>query len=109
MRHTRIEKHIDARISARICEGYTLESIRDYLISNIKKKREHEKFLKISKFLLLRNWNGLESGAKYTTYYAMHCSKRLEDIEWLLENRDKFPRLTNDKLFNMVLFKEKIT
>jgi hypothetical protein len=68
-----------------------------------------DSFIRVSKRYLVKNWNLIEVKKKYTTYYVIHSSKRKNDIEWVLKNKEKFNKnLTDEKLFKLILLKEKL-
>lgn len=109
MNHTKIESHIDNKIISKISnDNLSLDSVKSDLIDSITKFSGKESFMKVTKFYLLRNWKVMPVKKKYTTYYVIHSIKRLEDIDWLIERKDRFPNLSDLKLFKLIQFKEKI-
>lgn len=48
------------------------------------------------------------SRLRYNICQLKHCAKRIEDIKWIITIRDKFEKLDNRKMFNLVLLKEKL-
>lgn len=109
MNHKRIESHIDNKIFEKLSSnGLNLEYVKSDLIDSITKFSQRDAFINVSKFYLLRNWNLIAVKKKYTTYYVMYSIKRLKDVDWLIENRKRFPNLSEPKLFKLVQFKDKI-
>jgi hypothetical protein len=107
--HKRIEYHIDDKILDKLSsKGLTLELVKSDIISSIDRFSTRDSFIDVSKFYLLRNWGIIDLKKKYTTYYVIHSLKRLNDINWLIENKDRFPNLCDSQLFSLLRFKEKI-
>lgn len=48
------------------------------------------------------------SRIKYTAFYVKHARKRLVDLDWILENKTKFPKFSNSQIFNLIKLKEKL-
>ncbi len=109
MKHTRIEQHIDDKISTKLNSGdLTLSEINDHLIESSEKFSTRSDFMDVSKFDLLSNWKNVHIKKRYTTFYVIHSRKRNKDIEWLMQNKDRFPNLSDGILFKLIKFKEKI-
>jgi len=109
MKHTVIENHIDSKIISRISDGLTLKQTLDFISENIEKFSKKENYVdKFDREYILKNWNCLELTKKYTTYYVIWSKKRLNDLIWLIENRDKFDKLDDSKLFKLLKFKESL-
>jgi len=47
--------------------------------------------------------------ALYAYYYVDHASKRIEDLKWMFDKKDKFKRYTPVQLFSLINFKNKIS
>jgi hypothetical protein len=104
-----IEEHIDRKILEEISRGNNLDEIISFLKSNCDKFMRRDSFIAISKSYIIKNWNLIEVKKKYTTYYVIHSTKRKNDIEWVLKNKEKFNKnLTDEKLFKLILLKEKL-
>lgn len=109
MNHIKIENHIDNKINQKLSvDGLELNSVKSDLIDSITKFSQRDAFINVSKFYLLRNWDLIAVKKKYTTYYVMHSIKRLKDVDWLIENKKRFPNLSDPKLFKLIQFKDKI-
>lgn len=48
------------------------------------------------------------SRIKYTAFYVQHARKRIVDLDWILANKSKFPRLSTSQVFNLIKLKEKL-
>lgn len=48
------------------------------------------------------------SKLRYGICQIRHCTKRIEDIKWMIRNRANFPKFTNKQVFNLILLKEKL-
>ena len=109
MDYKRIENHIDSKILEKLSSGgLKLDTVMSDLLDTVTRFSGRDSFINVSKFYLLRNWELINVKKKYTTYYVIHGLKRLKDINWLLENKDRFPNLSDPKLFKLIQFKEKI-
>lgn len=48
------------------------------------------------------------SRLRYNICQLRHCNKRIDDIKWIIKIRDKFEKLDNRQMFNLILLKEKL-
>jgi hypothetical protein len=48
------------------------------------------------------------SRTRYYIYYINHCNKRIIDLNWILDNRFKFPNFELNKFFDLML-KDKLS
>lgn len=109
MNHKKIEEHIDAKIFEKLSsKGLTLDAVKSDILDTITRFSARDSFINVSKFYLLRNWELINIREKYNTYYVIHSLKRLNDVNWLIENKSRFPNLSEPKLFKLIQFKEKI-
>jgi hypothetical protein len=104
----RIEAQIDDKILSRLILGDSLDNILKNLKRDINKFSSRKSFVFLSKKYLIKNWNLIPIRKKYTVYYVIHSSKRLDDIEWLIKNREKLPKLDNSKLFKLIQLKDRL-
>jgi hypothetical protein len=109
MKPDRIENHIDMKILDCITRGNNLSEVVLYLKSNCDKFMKRDMFVNISKKYILTNWDLIEIRKRYTTYYVIHSTKRKNDIEWVLKNKENFEKnITDTKLFKLILLKDKL-
>lgn len=71
--------------------------------------------------LLKLSYNVIESGqfegandtnrsrVKYTLFYLKHSLQRVDDLNWLFENKVKFARFSNSQIFKLIKLKEKLS
>jgi hypothetical protein len=108
MKHKKIEEHIDNSILKKLGNGSTLNEVNDYFTSVCNKFKTRDSYLSVSKNELLAKWDSFEIKSKYITYYVMHVSKRINDIYWIIENKDRLPKFNDAKLFKLIKFKEEL-
>lgn len=109
MNHKRIESHIDNKIFKKLSSNnMKLESVKSELLDNITRFSQRDSFINVSKYYLLSNWKSIPIKEKYTTYHVMYSIKRLKDVNWLIENKKRFPNLSDSKLFKLIQFKDQI-
>lgn len=107
MSPNRIEDHIDKKIHQALSDGESFQFVIDDLKDGISRFSSRSGFIKVSKRYIINNWKLIEVKKRYTTYYVIHSTRRLNDIEWIVKNKDKF-NLDNAKLFNLIKLKDKL-
>ena len=108
MHHSKIEEHIDNRIIRHIvADGLKLSAVKSRLNDNVVKFKKRQECLNLTKYELLKNWKNITIKKKYTTFYVIHTKRRIKDIDWMISKRKKL-NLSDEKLFKLVKFKEKI-
>jgi len=108
MNPEKIEQHIDRIVRDLIQQGYSLIDVCDHLNTNIKRHKKRDSFIPVSKRYLINNWTLIHVKKRLTTMYVIHSLKRMKDIKWLIENESKLNQNTDLKLFNLIVFKDKI-
>jgi hypothetical protein len=46
---------------------------------------------------------------KYQIMYIKVCSQRIKDLDWLMDNKYKFPGKSNSEIFKFIKLKEKLS
>lgn len=108
MTTNRIEEHIDKKIYQALSDGETYQFVISDLKDGIERFTKRSGFVNVSKRYLINNWTRIQVKKRYTTYYVMHTTKRLHDIEWIVKNQCKFPELSRSKMFNLIKLKDKL-
>jgi hypothetical protein len=49
------------------------------------------------------------SRTRYYIYYINHCNKRIIDLNWILDNRFKFPNFGIKQIFKLMMLKDKLS
>jgi hypothetical protein len=81
--------------------------------NNIFKVLTNEKLNADPKILSIResdieNMN-LSKRVIYAYYYINQAAKRINDLKWILLNKDKFDRYSDIQLYNLIIFKDKLS
>ena len=108
MTANRIEEHIDKKIYQALVDGESFQFIIDDLKDGIERFSSRSGFINVSRRYLINNWRLIAVKKRYTTYYVIHSTKRLHDIEWIVKNQNKFPRLDSGNMFNLIKLKDKL-
>lgn len=59
--------------------------------------------------ILSADWDDIKSSkARYGSFYIRNCSKRIEDLDWIIKNKNKFNRYSYSEIFQLIKFKEKL-
>ena len=103
---------IDRRISESLSNGIAISVIQKDIEVRAKnmsrsffKEMSEDEFEKV----LLTNLDEIKnSRLKYVAYYVTHARNRVVDLEWLVNNKRKFPRFSNSQIFNLIKLKEKL-
>jgi hypothetical protein len=100
---------IDKLIVKSINNDYTLSDISNELKDRCKNifKAISSDYESIDIFLKC-DVKDAEAKVKYIHDYIYCCSKRANDLDWIIENRNNFKNLTNIKTFNLIKFKDKL-
>lgn len=108
MTTNRIEEHIDKKIYQSLSDGESFQFIIDDLKDSIERFSKRDGFINVSRRYLINNWKIINVKKRYTTYYVIHSTKRLHDIEWMIKNEKRFESLNNQKKFNLLKLKDKL-
>lgn len=108
-----IQNIIDRKIMTRFEEGHIISFVKDELIekmdtfsNDIKNKNENADILKL---LLMPSEDIIPLKTRYQVIYINHCVKRIKDLDWIVNNRDIFPKLNRSQLFKLLQLKEKLS
>lgn len=66
-----------------------------------------EKDYKTIDNLLSTNIDDIKFNLKYVFYYVYHCKQRIEDLNWMIRNKEKF-NYTYIKMFKLIKLKDKL-
>lgn len=103
-----IENNIDVGITRKLFNGQSFGDIILYMEKFKIKIKSKTEYKETPKSELLRNWKNLKPREKYAMYFIIHYNKRLKDLNWIIMNKHKLPELNDNKLFNLILFKENL-
>jgi|APGre2960657423_1045063.scaffolds.fasta_scaffold03685_2 hypothetical protein len=108
-----IENIIDKKIMTRFEEGHIISFVKNELIekmdtfsSAIKNNNENADILKL---LLMPSENIVPLKTRYQVIYINHCIQRIKDLDWIVNNRNIFPKLNRSQLFKLLKLKEKLS
>jgi len=112
MKKESVMSFIDRRISESLVDGIAITIIQKDIDTRAKnmarsffKEMSEEEFEKV----LLTDLEKIESSRlKYVSFYVVHARQRILDLNWLMNNKRKFPRLSNSQIFNLIKLKEKL-
>jgi hypothetical protein len=100
---------IDKLIIKSIKNDYDLNDISNELknrCKNIFKIIEND-YKSINEFLEC-DVKDKEAKVKYIQDYIYCCTRRYNDLDWIIKNKNNFKYLTDIKMFNLIKFKDKL-
>lgn len=103
--HELIRK-IDGRILYKITDGLSLEEVIAYFQETVDKCQSRETFIKVKLKYLITNWKLIDPNKRMNTLYVIFLNKRLKDLKWLVDNKNRFPNLEGEKLYNLLRLKD---
>ena len=60
--------------------------------------------------IMSTDWENITSSRiKYGVYYIKNCNKRIEDLDWILSNKDRFPNKNETQIFGLLKLKDKLS
>lgn len=101
-------KHIDGQVMTLLDSGENLSGITNYLVGNIKRYRARECYIEVSQKYLLRNWSRIAWKKRMVTMLVIQSQRRVDDIQWLLENQSEFKKWESQKLYGILFLKDKL-
>lgn len=113
MKQESVFNMIDRSIISSLVEGHAIRSIQDDLNTRMNNMvtsiKACDKNADVLKLLLTDVEKITPSKTKYQVMYIKVCSRRVKDLDWLIKNKYKFPRLSNSQVFNLLKLKEKLS
>lgn len=113
MNKERIAEMIDRNILNSLTEGHAIQYIKDELdqkmnkfVGNIK---DSDKNVDVLKLLFMEPENITPTKTRYQIMYIKHCGKRIKDLDWVFDNKIKYPKLSRSQVFNLIKLKEKLS
>jgi hypothetical protein len=111
MKKESIHESIDKQIKESLVEGHAISIVQSNL--NIKIKNFISTLSKdsidLEKMYELSYDDISPIRTRYGVTYIKHCKKRVEDLDWLSNNKFKFRHLSNSQVFNLIKLKEKLS
>ena len=108
-----IENIIDKKIMTRFEEGHIISFVKNELIEKMdtfsNAIKNNNKNADISKLLLMPSENIIPLKTRYQVIYINHCIQRIKDLDWIVNNRNIFPKLNRSQLFKLLKLKEKLS
>ena len=103
--HQLIRK-IDDRILYKVTDGLSLEEVIVYFKETADSCQSKETFMQVGLKYLITNWKLIDLNKRMNTLYVIFINKRLKDLEWLVENKHKFPNIEGEKLYKLLRLKD---
>ncbi len=111
MKYDKVRSLIDKNLGDRLRE-MTLLDLKEDLNNRIEKFKDivsRDFGIDAEEILKSGNIDDMESTRlRYNLYYITHCRLRLKDFDWILRNRLKFHKWSNNQVFKLVMLKEKL-
>lgn len=108
MNPDRIREYIDSNFLIRINNCDSLVDVILHFNLVLNRFRIRDNYIDITEDELIKEWNNYNIKVRYTTMYVLHSEKRMKDIGWIIKNKENLPQLSNEKLFKLVVLKDKL-
>lgn len=112
MKKSSVSDFLDRRIRQSMVDGFPIACIKQDIETRYKNmSKSLSKDLTEFQFeeLLKGDLDNIKSSrVKYTAFYVFHARKRIEDLNWMLIYKSRFPKLSNSQIFNLIKLKEKL-
>ena len=60
--------------------------------------------------VMITEWEKLSSSRiKYGVFYIKNCNKRIDDLDWVLTNKDRFTGRNEEQIFGLIKLKDKLS
>lgn len=112
MQKETIFNSIDNNIIKDLKTGISVNAIQSQLALKINKfsqtlKKDNEVDLQQLLKLSFEELSPIRT--RYGVTYIKHTLQRIEDLNWLIKNKYKFPKLSNSQIFNLIKLKYKLS
>lgn len=113
MKKEAIVNMIDRIIVSSLAEGHAIAYIQQELDKKMHKFagniKDNDKNADLLKLLVMDENSISPTRTRYQVMYIKQCGKRIKDLNWLLKNKYKFPKLSNSQVFNLLKLREKLS
>jgi predicted site-specific integrase-resolvase len=108
----RILEMVDRTIIQSFKEGNVISDIQSQLNtrrSNFLRVLLKDETINVEK-IMSTDWVDLPSSKiKYGVYYIKNCNKRIEDLDWILLNKERFPNKNYSQIFSLLKLRDKLS
>jgi hypothetical protein len=100
---------IDKKIIEHLVEGHAIRFIQQELNDKMNKFcdniKQADKTADVLKLLMMETETITPSKTKYQVMYIKVCAQRVKDLDWLINNKYKFPKIPNSQVFKLIKLK----
>ena len=104
---------IDKKIIEHLVDGHAIRFIQKDLNDKMNKFcdsiRQSDKTADVLKLLTMDTETITPSKTKWQVIYIKVCDQRVRDLDWLINNKHKFPGRSNSQVFKLIKLKEKLS
>lgn len=107
----RINDMVDRKVIQSLQEGFSIGAIQSDLLVRIKNftKTIDQDISHTYKVLYNTEYSKITNiRLRYGITYIKQCEKRINDLDWIFEKKNRFPLHSNSQIFKMIQFKEKL-
>jgi len=108
----KILRMVDRTITQSFKGGENIDDIKSQLRTrsvNFMKVLLKDKTIDVDE-VMSTDWENLTSSRiKYGVYYIKNCSKRIDDLDWVLTNKNKFGGRNEEQIFGLIKLKDKLS
>jgi len=113
MKQESIFNMIDKKIIQSLIDGTAPSFIQKDLNTNISRFlyniQKDDKTVDVLRLLKMKAETITPSKTKYQIMYIKVCAQRVKDLDWLINNKYKFPKIPNSQVFKLIKLKEKLS
>jgi len=104
---------IDKKIIEHLVDGHAIRFVQKDLNDKMNKFcdsiRQSDKTADVLKLLMMETEAITPSKTKWQVLYIKVCAQRVKDLDWVIENKYKFPGRSNSQIFKLIKLKEKLS
>lgn len=108
----KILRMVDRTITQSFNDGSNIDDIKSHLnlrSSNFLKVLLKDETINIDEIMATDWENFTSSRIKYGVFYIKNCNKRIDDLDWIVMNKDKFPNKNESQIFGLLKLKDKLS
>lgn len=104
----RVILYVDRVVIEQIQQGLSWDDILKTLKDKIINYKKRNYYIEASEDFLVNNWNNIEWKKRMTAMLVIQTYRRLCDIKWIKENRNKFITIDSIAMYKLIELKDKL-
>lgn len=108
MKPEKVLQHIDNQIIEQIESGCDWSDITKRLKEKSNRYKKRDAFIPVSERYLINNWERIDWKKRLTSMMVLQLLRRIDDVNWITKNLEKFPQFESIQMYKMILLKDKL-